>query len=134
MATQDQSTLNNNLDTALNQLHGGKMDESQVTDLLDSILAVGTANREALSANKSVSEDASPIQSLDPGGSNRTVTLPSASTHQFFVIGNRAGAAENLTVENSSNTTLNTLNQDDVGLYFYDGNSWMTIQTAGTVN
>lgn len=134
MATKSQSTLNSDLDTALNQLHGSKMDEQVVTDLLESILAVGQSNRETLSGDKTLSENSAPIQSIDPGGAARNVDLPSADTHQFYVIGNRADAAENITVRNSSDSTINTLNQDDVGLYFYDGTAWMSIQTAGTVN
>ena len=64
---------------------------------------------------------------LDPGGAHRDVTIDGtaavdAKIHGLIrVIHNRADAAENLVIKDFAATTIATLNQNDLGIFYHDG-------------
>lgn len=92
-------------------------------------------NRETLTGDMDLGARTDPakIQNLDPGGAARVVTLPAESDGLRFVIGNRADAAEDITVNDDSGTTIATVNQDDVGVFRSDGTGWIGFAAAGGV-
>lgn len=64
---------------------------------------------------------------LDPGGASRNVLLWSEADCKggWVLIINRADAAENLVVKDSTNTTtLGTINQNRAGLFECNGTAW----------
>lgn len=69
-----------------------------------------------------------PIQVLDPGGATRTVTLPAEAVSKglVFIIKNTAGAAEDLTVQDDTPTTVATVGglAVETGIFFCDGSAW----------
>lgn len=69
---------------------------------------------------------------LDPGGANRNVTLPAIATSEgvFLWIVNAADAAENLVVKNAAADTIGTINQNEEGIFFCDGSSWILFRIA----
>lgn len=90
-------------------------------------------NRQTLSGDLTLSATDAMVQNIDPGGANRTITLPAEANGLVFVIGNRADAAEDLTVQDDSSTTIATVNQDDVGYFVSDGTGWIAFAAAGGV-
>lgn len=67
----------------------------------------------------------SQVYVLDPGGAGRNVVLPQEMDGSFLVIVNAADAAENITVKASdASTTVNTIGQNETGLFFCDGTTW----------
>lgn len=92
-------------------------------------------NRETLSGNVDLGSRTDPAQvhNLDPGGAARTVTLQSASKGDRWVFANRADAAEDLTIEDASNSTIVTVNQGDVAVVKYDGTGFIAFAVAGAV-
>ena len=90
------------------------------------------ANIETLAAAKTLNSGSAPIQSLDPGGAARTVTLPEASnTHQrLFFIANTADAAEIITIADADANTICTPTQDEVAICWSDGTNWHGIAGA----
>lgn len=97
-------------------------------------LRVSDINRETLSADKVLSATDANWQSIDPGGAARNVDLPAEEAGLIFMIGNRADAAEAITVRaDSAGATLATLSQDDVGMFVSDGTGWMAFKVAGAV-
>jgi len=90
-------------------------------------------NRETLSGAKTLSDTDARVQNLDPDGSGRDVNLPAEAEGLTFVIGNRAGNANALTVKDDAGSTLVTVNQDDVAYCFSDGTGWVVQVGAGAV-
>lgn len=101
-------------------------------ELAESVTILNDNNRETLSGDKTLTEDDATFQNLDPAGA-RTVTLPAEKAGLKFVIGNRADAAEDITLEDDSNSTLATINQDDVAYCVSDGSGWIVLVGAGGV-
>lgn len=70
---------------------------------------------------------------LDPGGSARDVTLDAVATAEGLVrtIVNGADAAENLVCKNVGGSTIGTVNQNELGVFYCDGSTWalLYIQT-----
>ena len=64
------------------------------------------------------------VQLLDPGGASRNVDLPGEKHGCWFVIFNKADAAEDLTVRDDAASTVATLNQNEAGFFWSDGTSW----------
>lgn len=64
---------------------------------------------------------------IDPGGANRTVTLPEEPDSEglFFAIYNSADAAENLTIQDDTPTTVVVLNQGESCWLACDGAAWI---------
>lgn len=96
-------------------------------------LGLTDTNRQTLSGNLTLSATDAMVQNIDPGGSGRDVTLPAESNGLGFIIGNRADAAETLTVKDNSGTTIATVNQDGVGYFWSDGTGWLGFAAAGGV-
>lgn len=63
---------------------------------------------------------------LDPGGSARDVTLDAVATAEGLVrvIVNAADAAENLVLKNVGGSTIGTVNQNELGVFYCDGSTW----------
>jgi len=63
---------------------------------------------------------------LDPGGSARDVTLDAVATADGLVrvIVNGADAAENLVCKNVGGSTIGTVNQNELGVFYCDGSTW----------
>lgn len=70
---------------------------------------------------------------LDPGGSARDVTLDAVASAEGLVrtIVNGADAAENLVCKNVGGSTIGTVNQNELGVFYCDGSTWalLYIQT-----
>lgn len=92
-----------------------------------------TTNTETLSAGKTLTANDARIQVLDPGGSSRDITLPDASlmAGDGFYINNAADGEENLVVK-SGQTTVGTVNQNEVGYAYSDGSAWYILIGATT--
>ena len=63
---------------------------------------------------------------LDPGGSARDVTLDAVAPAEGLVrtIVNGADAAENLVCKNVGGSTIGTVNQNELGVFYCDGSTW----------
>lgn len=96
-------------------------------------LKLQQTQRRTLSGDISLSNNSAMVQNIDPGGVSRTVTLPAESNGLGFIIGNRADAAESLTVNDDSASTVLTINQNEVGYLWSDGTGWIGFSAAGGV-
>lgn len=69
---------------------------------------------------------------IDPGGSNRDVTLEAVgvSSGMERLIVNIADAAENLVVKNAGGSTIGTINQNEEGTFYCDGSAWYLCKIA----
>lgn len=90
-------------------------------------------NRETLSGTKTLTTSDATVQNLDPNGAARNVDLPAEEEGLVFVIGNRAGAANAITVRDDADATVVTVNQDDVAYCVSDGTGWIAFSAAGAV-
>lgn len=99
---------------------------------------------QTLGATFTIDDDMPHLLFLDPGGAGRTVLLPAEARGLWFVVVNTADAAETLTVkEDAGSTTIGTIEQDTIGLFFCNGTTWYDLTyfaeafldgvTAGTV-
>lgn len=63
---------------------------------------------------------------LDPGGSNRDVTLPAVATSEglWYHIANKADNAENLVIKNAVGSTIATANQNEMAIVYCDAGAW----------
>lgn len=86
----------------------------------------GTFTSSTLSGNISLAVGDAEFQKLDPSGTNRNVTLPSAgnSEGKAFEILNTGNSAASLTVQNSGGTTVATLSNGEKATFVCDGTSW----------
>lgn len=98
---------------------------------------LGTAFQ-LLGATYTMDAEMQPVQSLDPGGSSRTVLLPAETKGLWFLIVNTADVAgEVLTIKEDSNTTtIVTLGQDESAMLFCTTNEagaleWRAISPSG---
>lgn len=85
---------------------------------------------ETLTGDKTLVEGDSTVQLLDPGGSNRDVTLPAEADCQsmFFIVVNAADGAETLTVKNDGGTAIGTADRYESLICYCDGVSWSAWQ------
>lgn len=89
----------------------------------------------AVMAGTVVLTDASPvIQSLDPNGAARDLTLPAiATTNHVFIVINRAAGSYAITIKNAGGTTIATCAKDAAVFVFSDGvNRWSSIGSIDT--
>ena len=82
------------------------------------------ANIETLAAGKTLVKTDAVIQSLDPGGSARTVVLPAAAEGLAVIINNTADAAEIITVNDAAAALIGTPTQNETLWCVSDGTSW----------
>lgn len=108
------------------------------TTQFQGLLNVRSLNVETLSGDKTLATGDPQLQVIDPGGAARNVDLPAEEAGLQFLIGNAADAAEDITVRDDADSTVLTLNQDDVGLFIaYDdgtNSGWVAFETAGFVS
>jgi len=89
---------------------------------------------ETLSGTKTLTISDYIAQWLDPGGADRTVTLPveASSTNLLFIILNTAdGAGEDLVVKNAAAATIATLGPGMSGIFSCDGTNWKWENDSG---
>ena len=87
--------------------------------ILRPLFSVGGFNIEALAGTKVLTFGDSQIQALDPAGAHRNVAMPAvgARAGAWFLVVNRADAAENLVLQQpDASTTLLTLAQNKTAL------------------
>ena len=97
---------------------------------------LGGVDAITLTGNVTLTETSANLLALDPGGSNRNVTLPPEETNNglFFVIFNSADAAENLVVKNDAGSTIRTLNRGEFAILgCEDGSSWIDCGGTGVI-
>jgi hypothetical protein len=85
----------------------------------------------ALSGTLTLDTAYSNVLRLDPGGANRTVTLPAEAATEglWFLIANVADAPEWLTVQDDSPATVRILGQGESALFVNeDGSSWRCVE------
>lgn len=70
------------------------------------------------------------IQSVDPNGSARDVTLPAEAEGLFFIIINRSDNAEDLTIKSDAPATLGTISEDEAAILMCDGTGWIMLLGA----
>lgn len=96
---------------------------------------LASTNRETLGSDKTIALSDPVAHSLDPdNGAGRNVDLPPEYDGLFYIIANRADAAEDLTVRDDGGSTIATVNQNDVGYFISDGTGWMGFSAAGGVD
>lgn len=93
-------------------------------------------NTEILTSAKTLTISDKPVQRLDPGGTDRDVTLPAeaSSTNLIFWIFNDADAAgEDLIIKNDTPATIVTLGPGMGMMFTCDGTDWIAIGDNGIV-
>ena len=75
------------------------------------------------------------IQLIDPGGSDRIVTLPAESTdnHGYLIFNTADADGEELTVKNDGGSTLATVYRNGAGWFVSNGTNWKSAG-LGTMN
>jgi hypothetical protein len=93
-----------------------------------------SVNVEALSTGKTLANTDKYYQFLDPGGANRTITLPATGSgnHPFFII-NTADADEILTIQNSSSVSIGFIQRGKMRMVVSDGSSWAVVDPSTSV-
>lgn len=88
-----------------------------------------SSNTESLSATKTLTSTSPQYQFLNPNGSNRDVTLPSATTNMLFIIKNTGSAGNTLTVKDSGGSAITggTIANTVAMGFYYNGSSWQLI-------
>lgn len=119
------------------------------TTLNDILIEAGLrirVNTETLGATRTLLPDDDPIQFLDPGGSDRTITLPAevevaasgirGSKDLTFTIVNTANGNELLTVNDDGGTNICIIGQNERAIIWCDGTTWlgMVMGAAGTAD
>jgi len=71
------------------------------------------------------------VQSLDPGGAARTVTLPAEAISEgiYFEVSNNADAIESLTIQDDTTVpvTIHTLARQKRAVLYCDGTTWHVV-------
>lgn len=78
------------------------------------------ATRQAIAATFALDVDMGPLVSLDPTGA-QDVTCPTEGSKFIFFLIHRSTNNADLTIKNSSGTTLATLSQSELALVVDDG-------------
>lgn len=86
-------------------------------------------NSETLSAGKTIAVTEAQFQRLNPGASNRNVTLPAVATNlgNWYCIFNTGTSAVNLVVKNVGGTTIATVGRGEWVQVACDGASWVVV-------
>jgi hypothetical protein len=80
---------------------------------------VGGFDKQTLAGALTLTHQDSQMLGLDPGGSNRTITLPAPEDGAWFAIFNLADGAENLLIAQADDaTTLATANQNEAAIVY----------------
>ena len=95
---------------------------------------INSINTEALEANLTILITDAEYQFIDPGGSNRDVTLPAeadATGYRYYIF-NTADNDENLVVKDDGGSTILTVAQNESGLVVCNGTVWKGLVGANT--
>lgn len=86
-------------------------------------------NSETLSGNKTIAVTEAQFQRLNPGASNRDVTLPAVATNlgNWYCIMHTGTSAVNLVVKNAGGTTIATVGRGEWVQVACDGASWVVV-------
>ena len=96
-----------------------------------SAIDTSNSNAETLSANKTFQDSDKPLQFLDPGGADRTVTLPAeASSNHQFVIFNIADAFEKLIVKDDADNVIGVVHKGNANTFISNGTAWFSAKGA----
>jgi hypothetical protein len=87
-----------------------------------------TASRTTLSGTHTLTSSSAQLQFLDPNGSNRTVSLPTAATSLFFTVKNIAsvGGGKYLIVRDASSILVDVIGPQEEFTYTYEGTAWQS--------
>ncbi len=88
-------------------------------------LHAGSVYEGALTGNITLGKLSAQILKLDPGGSNRDVTLPPAEDGLWFEIVNAADGDEDLVVKDDGGTTIVTIDQNEKARVVSNGTAWV---------
>lgn len=90
-------------------------------------------NTETLAADKVLTHDSPTFHFIDPDGA-RNLDLPAEeeSAGLFFVIANKAGGAEVITIRNDAGGTVCTPTQNETAIVFCDGTTWAGLVGASS--
>lgn len=105
----------------------GNLTETATHEFTKRVGVVGNFYSETLTGNKTLDDTYGTVLKLDPGGAHRNVLLPAEADVRgcTFTIINAADAAENLVVkDDSGDTTLATINQNEAAHFVCDGTTW----------
>lgn len=91
-------------------------------------------NRETLSGDKTIATGDAQIHNIDPGGAARNVDLPAEEAGLHYIIGNRADAAEAITVRDDADSTIVTVNQNETAVCISDGTGWIAYVADASVS
>ena len=82
-----------------------------------------------LSGTLALTDQYPTITKFDPDGSSRDVTLEAVGTSEGKLrwIINGADGAENLVVKNAGGSTIGTVNQNESGIFYCDGATWILV-------
>ena len=86
---------------------------------------------QTLSGNLTLTVNSERLNSLDPGGSGRNVTLPAVANGLRCDIQNTADGSEDLAVKNSGGTTIVTVSQNEDVTLKCDGTTWLVNLSKG---
>ncbi len=104
----------------------------EVANFLQGAVAyAASATTETLSATRNLTDDDTAILLLDPGGANRTVTLPDEAdgNHVFILINTADADGELLTVRDYAlANTLAILGRGEMGMFVSNGTAFRMIQ------
>lgn len=98
------------------------------------IRRLSSVNTETLSANKTLVVADYAAQWLDPGGSDRDITLPAEAASEsvmFLILNDADGAGEDLVVKNDAAATIATLGPGMSGIFSCDGTDWKWESESG---
>ena len=86
---------------------------------------------ETLSGGKTLTVGDAWSQTLDPGGSGRTVVLPAEAKGLEVYISNSADASEDITVNNDGGSGIVTISQNEDAYLSCDGTNWNSVLSKG---
>ncbi len=89
------------------------------------------SNVETLSGGKTLTVGDAWSQTLDPGGSGRTVVLPAEAKGLEVYISNSADASEDITVNNDGGSGIVTISQNEDAYLSCDGTNWNSVLSKG---
>jgi len=90
---------------------------------------------ETLAAARTLTMRDPQMFALDPDGSDRDVVLPTVTVSHngyYMWLANAASAAKNLVVKNAAGSTIGTVNQSEMGIFYVDSDGdWVLFGIFG---
>lgn len=118
--------------TVTNQTQRGGI-STGLSAVLSGRLELQDTERRTLTGDITLATTDPMYQSIDPGGAARNVDLPAEANGLIYIIANRADAAETITVRDDADATIDTVAQNETGIFWSDGNGWSTM-VSGAAN